>query len=188
MEYSVQEGGSVSGVLKVLLEDGSSFFIAKDLLYGDEAPQTPEDLEFLAAETGARKKALDLLARRDHARGELRIKLLQRNFDPAAVEKALEWIDFKGYLNDERFARRWIEERLRKHPEGLLALEAGLRKKGIDSQVIRRVLGGVTEAERLDALERAREKISRRHDDPAKVKAALMRRGFGSADFRLENN
>ena len=169
----------------MLMEDGSSFFIAKDLLYGETSPETPEDLEFMAAETAARKKALDLLARRDHARGELRIKLLQREFDPDAVEKALEWIDFKGYLNDERFARRWVMERLRKHPEGQAALEAGLRRKGISSNVIRQVLGGLSEEERLDALIRAREKLSRRYDDPGKLKTALMRRGFGYADFRL---
>jgi hypothetical protein len=67
MDFRIQEGGSVTGVLKVLLEDGSSFFIAKDLIYGDSTPESPEDLERWAAETAARKKALDLLARRDHA-------------------------------------------------------------------------------------------------------------------------
>jgi regulatory protein len=185
MDFRIQEGGSVTGVLKVLLEDGSSFFIAKDLIYGDSTPESPEDLERWAAETAARKKALDLLARRDHARGELRIKLLQRNFDPDAIERALGWIDNKGYLNDERFARRWVAERLRKHPEGPLALEAGLRKKGIQVHVIRLIIGELGEEERLEALIRAQEKISRRYDDPAKIKTALIRRGFSSSDLRL---
>ncbi|MDC7224728.1 MAG: regulatory protein RecX [Spirochaetales bacterium] len=139
----------------------------------------------MAAETGARKKALDLLARRDHSRGELKIKLLQRDFETDAIERALDWIDFKGYLDDERFARRWIEERLRKHPEGPMALEAGLRKKGIDSHIIRQVIGSLSDEERREALQKAKEKISRRHREPAKIKTALMRRGFGTADFRL---
>ncbi len=169
----------------MLLEDGSSFFIAKDLLYNNSPPENREDLEFRAAITAARKKSLDLLARRDHARGELRIKLMQRDFDPEAVEQALDWIDFKGYLNDEQFARRWIKERLRKHPEGPMALEAGLKSKGIDTGIIRKVLGELGEEERRDALQRARDKMARRHQDPAKLRTALMRRGFGPADFRL---
>ena len=169
----------------MLLEDGSSFFIAKDLLFGETPPDNRQDLEYLASVTAARKKALDLLARRDHARGELRLKLLRREFDPDAVEQALAWIEWKGYLDDESFARRWVGERLRKHPEGPMALEAGLRKKGIDATVIRRILGELSEEERLDALMRAREKIARRHEDPEKQKAALMRRGFGAGDFRL---
>ena len=185
MDYSIQEGGSVAGVLKVLLQDGSSFFIAKDILSDNPRPDSPEELELMAGETAARKKALDLLARRDHSRGELRIKLLQREFDPDSVEKALFWIDGKGYLDDERFARRWIQERLRKHPEGPAALEGGLRSKGIDSTIIRRALGELGEKERRDALIRAREKLSRRYDDPAKLRTALMRRGFSYADFRL---
>jgi regulatory protein len=111
--------------------------------------------------------------------------LLQRNFDPDAIERALGWIDNKGYLNDERFARRWVAERLRKHPEGPLALEAGLRKKGIQVHVIRLIIGELGEEERLEALIRAQEKISRRYDDPAKIKTALIRRGFSSSDLRL---
>lgn len=170
----------------MLLEDGSSFFVAKDLWYALEAkPESREQLEFLAAETGARSKGLDLLARRAHSRGELRLKLLKRDFDPGTVERALEWIDFKGYLDDADFARRWVKERLRKHPEGIRALEAGLRAKGISSDVIRRTLEGLTGEERRDAFRRAREKVMRRHDDPLRIKQALLRRGFDRSDFRL---
>ena len=186
MVYSIQERGTINGVLNVQLEEGSSFFIAKDLWYGlTTPPEFIEEFEYLAAQTEARKKALDLLARRDHARGELRLKLLQRSFDPDAVDAALDWIGFKGYLNDEGFARRWIIERLRKHPEGPMALEAGLRKKGISSQIIRMVLGDLSESDRREALIRAREKIKRRHEDPVKLRNALKRRGFGAGDFRL---
>ncbi len=169
----------------MLLEDGSSFFIAADILRDNPRPESAEDLEAMAAETAARKKALDLLARRDHGRGELRIKLLQREFDPAAADRALDWIAGKGYLDDERFARRWVEERLRKHPEGPTALEAGLRGKGLPADVIRRVLAGLSDGERREALCRAREKLARKYDDPARLRTALMRRGFGYGDFRL---
>jgi regulatory protein len=185
MDYSIQEGGSAAGVLKVLLEGGSSFFIAKDILCDNPRPESPDELERMARETAARKKALDLLARRDHSRGELRIKLLQRGFESDTAERALAWIDGKGYLDDERFARRWIQERLRKHPEGPAALEGGLRNKGIDSSIIRRALAELGDRERRDALIRAREKLSRRYDDPAKLRTALMRRGFSYADFGL---
>jgi regulatory protein len=186
MDYSITERGITNGVLTVQLEGGSSFFIAKDIWETlREPPQTTEELEFMAAQTGARKKALDLLASRSHSRGELRLKLLKREFDPQAVELALEWINYKGYLNDEEFAHRWVKERLRKHPEGPMALEGGLRARGISSQLIKKVLGELSEDDRRDALLQARKKLMNRHSEPVKLRAALMRRGFGAADFRL---
>lgn len=175
----------MGGVLTVRCEDGSSFFISTDLWDHENPPQSIEELEDLASVTSCRKKALDLLARRDHSRGELRLKLMKRDFTSLTADRALDWIAYKGYLDDESFAVKWVKERLRKHPEGPMALEAGMRKKGISTEVIRQVLGNLSYEERRDALIRAQEKVSRRYDDPQKIRQALMRRGFGRGDFRL---
>ncbi|MGH9380269.1 MAG: regulatory protein RecX, partial [Thermoanaerobaculia bacterium] len=64
------------------------------------------------------RKALDLLARRAHFRAELRQKLERRDFSAAAVDEALGRLAEEGHLDDPATARAFVEERLRRGPEG----------------------------------------------------------------------
>ncbi|MEO8462389.1 MAG: regulatory protein RecX [Chloroflexota bacterium] len=45
-----------------------------------------------------------------------------------------------GVLDDEEFARQWVESRDRARPRGERALQTELRKKGVDSETIARTL------------------------------------------------
>ncbi len=95
-----------------------------------------------------------------------------------------------GMLDDEAFARAWVESRDRARPRGERALQNELRLKGIDRAVVDLVLDGRRSADAAlapdrDAAERLIQKHARtldRIEDPRRKRerayALLARNGF----------
>lgn len=83
----------------------------------------------------AHRKALDLLARRDHARGELRLKLIQKGFPSTLAEAVIQQLESKGLINASRFAENYTHYRRQKgYGPRRIALE--LETKGVPEAVI----------------------------------------------------
>ncbi|MFT8209906.1 MAG: regulatory protein RecX [Symbiopectobacterium sp.] len=82
--------------------------------------------------------AMRLLAVRDHSEGELRRKLTARIdpvFDAADIDAALTYCHEHGWLDDARFALRYINGRSRKG-YGTQRIVVELRQKGLSRSVI----------------------------------------------------
>ncbi|GAA0850578.1 recombination regulator RecX [Marinobacter szutsaonensis] len=60
----------------------------------------------------ARAAALRLLARREHSRLELSLKLRQRRFDNGLIEEVLDEYEEQGWLDDHRFADVYARQRM----------------------------------------------------------------------------
>ena len=101
-------------------------------LHIDDALETwqAEDLRAKSDTRRALDKAMELLALRDHAAGELYQKLC-RKFDPHSAAAAVAKAGELGLLNDENFARRRAAELLRKRKSRREILQ-DLAAKGID--------------------------------------------------------
>lgn len=99
---------------------------------------------------------------------------------PSDHEEIIQQLLAKGYLNDETFAAYYIENRFVKKGISKKRLELELRKKGINSNLIERVLRA---SSRDDAAEIKKiiTKKRARYDDE-KLIAYLVRQGF---DFYL---
>ncbi len=110
--------------------------------------------------------------------GELKegvsVKLTTRVFD-RLVEK--------GYINDQSFARFWIENRSLKKGASKRKLSAELSAKGIDRSITEQLLG---ETERTDAdeLQKVILKKRNRYPDEQKLIAYLARLGFSYDDIK----
>ena len=78
-----------------------------------------------------RRRALDLLARREHSRLELERKLLARTFVPALVEDVLDALQADGLLDEGRFLESFIRTRIGKG-QGPTRIVAELSERGID--------------------------------------------------------
>ena len=78
-----------------------------------------------------RRRALDLLARREHSRLELERKLLARSFPPVTVYEVLDTLQTDGLLDEERFLDSFIRTRIGKG-QGPARIEAELGQRGID--------------------------------------------------------
>ncbi|MFW6382125.1 MAG: regulatory protein RecX [Bacillota bacterium] len=71
------------------------------------------------------------LARREHSRYELYNKLSRKEYNRSNINKVLDELEEKDYINDERFARSWIRSRLRLKPRGARLIKKELAQKGV---------------------------------------------------------
>ena len=88
-------------------------------------------------------KALNYLSYRPRSRAEVDRYLQKRDLPERQVKAVAERLERAGLLDDEAFARYWVENRERNQPKGLRALRYELRVKGISSETIERVLVSV---------------------------------------------
>ena len=136
----------------------------------------------------AHERALNLLSYRPRSTDEVRRKLQESNkFSENAVDKALEKLERAGLLDDEAFARYWVENRERFSPRSARALRHELRQKGVSDRVVEDV---VTSLDEEDAAYRAAQaKLSRyanAEEDEFRKKLGgyLSRRGFSYGTVR----
>ena len=166
-------------------------FAACALHAGDEL--TEAEIYDLRQKSDARRaldKAMDLLALRDHAAGELYQKLC-RKFDPHTAAAAVARVGELGLLNDAGFARRRAAELLRKRKSRREILQ-DLAAKGIDRETAADALAALMPAdgEEDPDLASARALVERQYarklaeGKTQQVMAALARRGFSHAVIR----
>jgi len=128
-----------------------------------------------------RKKAMDLLARREHSTEELRRKLKSREFDTDAIDAALRSLQQDGLLVDERFTESYVNRRFNAGV-GPLKIRFELRQKGVADSVTDEFLESY--AERWDQLMRAQrsrkygEVIPADYTERMKQARFLQNRGF----------
>ena len=80
-------------------------------------------------------KAMDLLARREHSRLELRQKLIQRGYPPAQIDPVLDRLAEERLLDEGRYAELYASTRADKG-YGPLRIARELRERGVpDEQV-----------------------------------------------------
>lgn len=86
-----------------------------------------------------RHKAMDLLARREHSRGELAIKLKQRDFEPLDIVSCLNQLEADELLSDERFCNAYAKMRSRRGFGPARVLHE-LTQKGVALQLVNAVM------------------------------------------------
>jgi regulatory protein len=142
-------------------------------------------------EQDTRQKAYDrairFLSYRPRSVAEVRRYLTkpEYGYSEDVVETTLARLTEQGYLNDEEFARFWVENRQRFRPKGAQALRQELRQRGLESASIEDALSGLDLEE--SAYEAARPRALRlanlAQSDPQtfrrKLADFLLRRGFG---------
>ncbi|HEY57043.1 MAG TPA: hypothetical protein G4O04_00560 [Anaerolineae bacterium] len=135
----------------------------------------------------AYQKAWRYLSYRPRSEAEVRTYLARRGVEPALIESVLARLRDLGLVDDEAFARAWVENRGTFRPRGRRALQAELRQKGISPDLVERALAEVDE-EQL-ALQAGLKALRRyaRLEWPAfrqKMGAYLARRGFDYETIR----
>lgn len=102
---------------------------------------------------------------------------LKDGVSPVVTKRVLQRLVECGYIDDEKFARFWVENRNVKKGASKRKLQAELRAKGVDSAVIEQVLG---ESPRDDAdeLQKIIAKKRGRYSDDQKLMQYLARQGF----------
>jgi len=127
-------------------------------------------------------RALRLLARREHSRGELEHKLEPFEDTPEQLARTLDELQAKGFINDQRVADSVLHQRAAKL--GSLRIRLELQNKGLKPELVRSALESLhgTELERARAV--WRKKFDSQPTDAAqraRQSRFLAARGF-SAD------
>ena len=140
----------------------------------------------LAAESlhKATSTALNFLGYRPRSEGEIRTRLRKGSYPDETIEVVLDRLRGWGYVDDEDFARRWVENRATHRPRGSRLLANELRAKGIDGDLGKNVIEEASIDESADALALARDRMRQLGDLERDVRERrlggfLTRRGYG---------
>lgn len=83
----------------------------------------------------------------------------------------------KGYIDDDKFARYWVENRQLRKGISLRKLITELREKGVSPEVIEQSLQDSPRDEKQE-IQKILDKKRHKYDDEQKLFAYLMRQGF----------
>ncbi|RIK39926.1 MAG: RecX family transcriptional regulator [Chloroflexi bacterium] len=141
------------------------------------------ELATIAEAEQATSAALHFVAYRPRSEREVRDRLRRRGFTAEAVDTALSRMRGWGYIDDSAFAEFWVENRVEHAPRGRRKLEAELRTKGVEREVVNQAIEHVALRELDDALALARKRLPSLHGlDEAtqrrRLSGYLARRGY----------
>ncbi len=101
------------------------------------------------------------------------------------IERVMNRLREKKYINDETFARAWIESREFSKKTSKRRLQQELQQKGVAQEIIATVLqnSDVNELDNLRALIVKKRRLSR-YQDIAKLFPYLVRQGYSYSDVK----
>jgi regulatory protein len=98
------------------------------------------DLQEIDTVEKAKESAVRFLGYRPRSQAEIQHHLQKKGYSEPTIAAVIERLTAVDLLNDETFARYWVEQRETFKPRGQLALRQELQQKGIDPKIIHQVL------------------------------------------------
>ena len=137
------------------------------------------------AQISLKGRALRLLSGREHSRAELEKKLRAHEETPGELAQALDELQAKGFINEQRVVESVIHRRAARLGAGRVKQE--LQAKGISAEAVAEAVQTLRSTE----LQRAREVWRKKFGEPvtdaagrAKQMRFLASRGFGAEAIR----
>lgn len=169
-ELGIKVGRELDAAELAELEEESQFgkLYARTLEYSLMRPRSVREVrDYLYRKTQATRY-------RSKKTGEIR----QRpGYKPSLAERVLGRLQQKGYVDDENFARWWVESRNQRKGSSLRKLRSELQAKGVDGGLIQAALDQ-TQRSDSDEIQKIIAKKRSRYPDDDKLKAYLARQGF----------
>jgi len=125
------------------------------------------------------ERALHILSYRAHSEKELTDKLYKK-FENQVVDEVIEKLKTIGFINDADFTERYVEQS--KKGEKLVRFE--LLKKGIDKDLVEKIISSRNHGVELDNARKIAEKVLKKYSlKPEQIKKQklyenLTRKGF----------
>jgi regulatory protein len=182
LKYQKKNRDRVSVYLDGQFAFGLPAIVAASLKSGQSLSEAEiEALRQQGVVEGAYDRALNYLSYRPRSRAEIVTYLEGRDVPGGQIEEVVERLERAGLLDDDAFARYWVENRERFRPRGLHALRYELRRKGVSDEVIERALVSIdVSASAYRAAEAKARQLQ--HLDPVTFRRKLLdylaRRGF----------
>lgn len=178
-----------AGILKVSVAEGPSFFLRDEyaeasLLSALEpglrlSPEQTEALLFASHCYLAERDAVAYLARAEHCRFQLSVKLARKGHLQHAIARALDYLEQKNWLSDRRFAEAWLRSRSIHRAEGRSRLVAELRSRGVSAEIAEEsVSASLSPEDEESRCMKAAERFIARGREGNKLVTSLSRAGF----------
>lgn len=180
---------SYQGMFKIAAESGAAFFVRQEylpdvelesVLPGNEFTDQIEE-QFLDAglASAVELKAVEYLARAEQSRFGLTRKLSEKKYDRKYIDMAMDYLEQKNYLSDERFSRAWLNSRRINHFEGRTKLLAELMSRGISKEVASAAVENFfTENDENEICRNAYKRFIEKGKSDQKLIAAMLNAGF----------
>ena len=137
------------------------------------------------AQPSLKGRALRLLSGREHSRAELERKLAPFEEEPGTLAKALDELQAKGFINEQRVIESVVHRRAGKL--GTSRIKQELQAKGLDAEAVSEALAPLQASERARAYAVWRKKFGAAPQDAqaaAKQMRFLASRGFSGDAIR----
>lgn len=181
-ELGVRVGKELSDLELQLLEQESQFgkLYQRTLEYALLRPRSLKEIsDYLWRKTLTTKKQIQTVSRS----GEVSYRVVEKpGYTKELAERVKSRLIERGYIDDEQFSRWWVDNRNVTKGSSARKLQAELRAKGVDNDVISAVLADSDRTDR-DELAKVIAKKHSRYADEQKFKQYLARQGFSFDDI-----
>ena len=180
---------SYQGMFKIASESGAAFFVRQEYLPSVELVSVLPGEEFTGEQeeqlldaglaSAVELKAVEYLARAEQSRFGLTRKLTEKKYARQHIDMALDFLEQKNYLSDERFSRAWLNSRRINHYEGRTKLLAELMGRRISKDVASAAIENFfSENDELDICRHAYKRFVEKGKKDQKLVAAMLNAGF----------
>lgn len=121
--------------------------------------------------------ALSSLSRSSQPSDRIRKKLVLRGFSEQTAQSIITRLREDGYLNDDEYARKFVNDAIRLKKWGMIRIKNELIKKGIQQESIRKATDQHPESGNKEVIQLVRKKFGT-SPDPIRVTRFLQYRGY----------
>lgn len=171
---------SIYGDGKYLFSFSEGELLTTGVRIGQELDESRlSELKDKAVIDKAYDRAINLVSRRPRSEWELRDYLKRKEYGESVSRTVLDKLRERGYVDDEDFAKRWVESRRILKSISQRRLSQELRQKRIANDIIQKTL----EADETDELEVLKDLVQKKqkqtkYKDDLKLMQYLARQGF----------
>lgn len=169
-------------MMRIYIDENYAFSVPKEdyirLGLYEKEEITQDEIERIRQEVvlrAAREKATGYLMYRDRSEGEVIEKLINAGFDKDIAQEAASALKALGYIDDNRYARKYITDRLKNKAMSRKAIRFELERKDISLQIIEEALSETEVNEDEIALRTAKKKFGKYDVKDEKVRQKIMR-------------
>lgn len=183
---------------KVVLDEGISFVLYKGELnryhikFGEELSENGyQSIFHEILPKRAKLRCMNLLKSKDYTQKQLEDKLRQGGYPPEIICEAIAYAGSYGYIDDERYARNFIEYNMQSKSRN--RIESDLLRKGISKELAAKVFDELEEnGMEIDEAGMIHKLLMKKNyhadtatnDEKRRMYAFLYRKGFHSDAIR----